>query len=437
MVLIAGGGIGGLTLAILLKRAGIPFLVFERASEIKTFGSAMILGTGASPLFQQLGIYDEFCAIAKHATQMGVYTDDLKLEFMMDYGWLEDITTYKEFVLSRPDLYDLLWRQIPDKNKKMNKKIIYFEQDSMKVMIRCADSTRYFGDILVGADGAYSAVRHHLYATLDAKGLLPASDKTPLPYNSICLVGQTSELSADDFPDLDSPQCQYYSILGVTSMCSWLTFTTKKNTICWMVIEFLGRESTKVDESFRGSDWGPEAVDAMCQKVRDYKVPGGKDGRVLTLADYIDRTPRENIAKVMLEEKVFETWYSDRIVLLGDACHKINPSGAAGALTAMHDAVALANWISTLRFPNVKELNTVFKEYHAERLPVARETFANSQLFTKMLGKAISFLPQIEDKVKFKAKHQPSLHKTVEILQNRRGLEKKPAPKPDGPVVFV
>lgn len=66
---------------------------------------------------------------------------------------------------------------------------------------------------------------------------------------------------------------------------------------------------------------------------------------------------------------------------------QMNPTGGVGALMAMHDAVALANWISTLRLPTVPQLENVFKEYRAERYPIAKEAFERSQLFTKNLGK--------------------------------------------------
>lgn len=85
-----------------------------------------------------------------------------------------------------------------------------------------------------------------------------------------------------------------------------------------MILEFLNKKSSKDNDSFRNSEWGPEAAEAMCKKVRDLKVPGGKEGHVLTIGDLIDNTPKERISKVMLEEKVFHTWHSGRTVLLGD-----------------------------------------------------------------------------------------------------------------------
>lgn len=85
-----------------------------------------------------------------------------------------------------------------------------------------------------------------------------------------------------------------------------------------MVIKFLDQNSSKDDEAFSNAEWGAEAVEAMCMEVRPFKVPGGKDGKDLTIGDYIDRTPKESIGKVMLEEKVFEAWSGGRTVLLGD-----------------------------------------------------------------------------------------------------------------------
>lgn len=55
----------------------------------------------------------------------------------------------------------------------------------------------------------------------------------------------------------------------------------------------------------------------MCEVVKDFPVIGGGD-KILTLQDLIDRTPKELISKVTLEEKVFKTWYSCRTVLIGD-----------------------------------------------------------------------------------------------------------------------
>jgi len=54
----------------------------------------------------------------------------------------------------------------------------------------------------------------------------------------------------------------------------------------------------------------------MCEKVRHIKAPFG-----LTVGELIDVTPKETISKVMLEEKLFETWHHGRTVLLGDGKH--------------------------------------------------------------------------------------------------------------------
>ncbi|KAG0349977.1 hypothetical protein BG005_010496 [Podila minutissima] len=458
-VLIAGGGLAGLTLAILLHRANIPFLVFERAKEIKPLGSAIVLGTGVAPVFQQLGIWEEYTKIGKYYLQMGIFDENLKHSYDMEIDWLKRVVQSREYVVSRSELYNLLLSQIPRNRIHLGKRILSFKQDNDGVLIQCSDNSNYVGDILVGADGAYSAVRQHLYKTMKVDKTLPASDDVPLPFSCVCLVGQTEVLDPEEFPALQGETCSFNTVLGSSNMCTWTTFTTKQNTICWMVIQFLTKETSKENDSFRNSQWGPEAAEAMAKEVRHFKVPGGKDGIVLTLGSYLDRTPKNLITKVMLEEIVFSTWYGGRTVLIGDGKRKLymNPTGGVGALMAMHDAVALANWISTLRLPSVSDLEDVFKEYRAERHPVAKEAFERSQLFTKNLGKNMlslfvracmkrlpawlwrklvikniiaarpqaSFLPLVNDTAKVKPQPQPSLLKTMALHKEMATKNKK------------
>ncbi|KAG0349110.1 hypothetical protein BG005_011168 [Podila minutissima] len=63
-----------------------------------------------------------------------------------------------------------------------------------------------------------------------------------------------------------------------------------------------------MSDSFRTSQWGPEAAEALFREVGVFKIPGGKDGKVFTLGDQIDKTPKEYVPKVMPEERVFNTW---------------------------------------------------------------------------------------------------------------------------------
>ncbi|KFH66033.1 hypothetical protein MVEG_08134 [Podila verticillata NRRL 6337] len=448
-VLIVGAGIGGLMLGALLKKGNTPFEIWERAKEVKPLGSAMVVGANIQAVFQQLGIYEELVAIGKPVTHVKTFQEDLSLFMDNDYSERRTMGGTIEFVVARPDLYNILLRQVPKENIHMGKKVLWLLQNDEGVMIKCADNQTHHGDILVGADGAYSAVRQQLFKTLKDKDLLPESDDVALPFSSVCLVGQTEVLDSEEFPDLKLEQSQFLSVMG-EGRFNWATFTTKQNTVCYMVLQYLNKETAKSNDSFRNSEWGPEAAETMCKDVRHFKIPGGKDGKILTIGDLIDRTPKSMISKVMLEEKVFDTWYGGRTVLLGDACHKMNPAGGAGAISAIHDAVTLANWICALQPKKASDISMIFKEYYDERYPIVKEANEQSQMLSKVNGKGlvpvvlrallkripywlwrkmlvkmslsrpqVSFLPLAEDKGTLTPKYQPSLQKTLEILKRR------------------
>ncbi|KFH65426.1 hypothetical protein MVEG_08904 [Podila verticillata NRRL 6337] len=275
-VLISGGGIGGLTLALLLHKANIPFLVFERAKEITPLGSAISMGPSVAALFKQLGIWDEFVERSKEYHTVNMYNEDLKLMNTLTLPWLEEAAGCQNSIISRPQLYDLLLHSIPRDRILLGKRILSFSQNEDNVMIDCSDNTSYYGDILVGADGAYSAVRQNLYKKLKKIHKLPSSDDVTLPFSCVCLVGQTVPLNPEEFPQMKEDTAQTNSVLGVSTMCTWFTNTTAQNTVCWSVIHFLDKDSSKRHDSFRNSEWGPEAAEALAREVRVFKVPGGK-----------------------------------------------------------------------------------------------------------------------------------------------------------------
>jgi len=125
-----------------------------------------------------------------------------------------------ESIIARPDLYDLLFNSIPRERILLGKRILSFIQNEDSVMVTCSDNTSYHGDILVGADGAYSAVRQNLYKTLKEKSKLPSSDDVSLPFSCVCLVGQTVPLDPEEFPHLKEDRAQVNSVLGISTMCT-------------------------------------------------------------------------------------------------------------------------------------------------------------------------------------------------------------------------
>ncbi|KAK3813788.1 MAG: hypothetical protein JOS17DRAFT_840621 [Linnemannia elongata] len=402
-VLIVGAGLAGLTLGMLLHKTDIPFEIYERAAEVKPLGSAMYFNSTTANLFKQCGIYEEFLAIGKYVSSIQVFNEERGHEFSMDFEGQEAEFGANGYIVARPVMYDLLLRQIPKERVHLGKKVLTMDQGGNGVLLRFSDASEAEGDILVGADGAYSAVRQGLYAKLTKAKKLPPSDALPLPFSTVCLVGQTRPLTAEEFSDIGKEQCQFRRTIGMEKMYGWATFTTAQNTVAYNVIQFLTNEASKQNDAFRNSEWGPEAAIAMCEQVKDFPIVSGND-KELTLGDLFDWSDKNHISKVMLEEKVFKTWYDCRTVLIGDACHKFSPSGGVGATNAMHDAIVLANRINGLPFhPIAEEIENAFKEYKEERVDWVNKAFESSKAFKTMTGQSFA-----SKATRFVSKHMPA-----------------------------
>ncbi|CAO3563740.1 unnamed protein product [Mortierella alpina] len=343
-------------------------------------GAVMSLNAGIFPVFEQLGLFEELQKISLPSRRFTLYNDDMTKIAVLQSNDEKETVGYDRIVFARPVLYDLLLSKISPAKIHLGKKVLSIEQNSEGVSIECSDGKTYHGDILVGADGAYSCVRQGLYRDLQHKNLLPRSDTKEMSKGYICMVGTTDSLEPAYYPGLDDAFSHTYQVLGKMSQYSWSAFSVPGNKICWSVVSQLGSLTQSDDHRFRNSEWGPGSNDRTIKDVREFLVPFG-----CTMSDLIDATPHEKISRVFLEDKLFETWHWGRTVLIGDAAHKLLPSSGQGAVAAMQDAVALANALYELKSLAPKDIHAALNGYKVERFPHVKEQYDTSKINAKLI----------------------------------------------------
>ncbi|KAG0226925.1 hypothetical protein BGX31_007146 [Mortierella sp. GBA43] len=367
-VMIVGGGLGGLMLGSLLERINVPYHIFERATELRNLGSIMTLGPTILPVFEQLGLLGEIEKISLPCYSLDMYDENMSEIGAIDLRGHKAASGYENLLFARPRLYSLMIEQIPPEKISLSKRVLRIENKEDKVIIHCADNSQHEGDILVGADGAYSGVRQSLYKEMDAKGLLPKSDSEQLSIGFVSMVGVATPKNPERYPQLNDKRSYYSQVLGPDAR-SWGVFSVPDNQVCFMLSKQLSVTEAK-EQLFRNSEWGPEANDSMLKEFYDHPCPwGGKMG------DIFDDTPKELISKVFLEEKLFKTWYHGRTVLIGD-----------GAVNAMQDAVVLANCIYNMTNSNHGSVKKAFKEYCRQRKDHVEVQFHRSSAMSKTLS---------------------------------------------------
>ncbi|KAF8942933.1 hypothetical protein BGZ47_005972 [Haplosporangium gracile] len=369
-VLIVGAGLAGLYLGSFLEQAGIPYEIFERAAEIKPLGGIMCLSANVFSSMEQISVYEELLKVSKPCLSGTFYTGDMKVIAQLDTN--DDVTGYGRLLFARPELYDILIKRIPPHKLHMSKKLLSFQQNRHGVMLRLNDNTTVHGDVLVGADGAHSGVRQHLYKTLQAQGLLPKSDTRDLNKGYISFVGTTIPLDPAKYPGLAQPDSVNSYHIGDNSMpYSWVTFTVPGNKICWNLVIQVKLADIE-EEQFRNSDWSREENMKMLEKVRDFKTCYGP------LGDIIDATPKDLISKVHFEDMLFETWHHGRTVLIGDAAHKLLPSTGQGAVNAMIDAVVLANCLYDVKPTSYANIQAALDDFREQRFDYIKAQYVHS-----------------------------------------------------------
>jgi salicylate hydroxylase len=189
-ILIAGAGIGGLTAASCLMKAGYDVEIYEQAPELSEIGAGIQLSANAMHVLNSLGLGE---TIAKLSVRPGAYvfrlhdTGEIIGQFpLADEHERLNGAPYNQ--LHRADLHDLLAAKAREFNKdvvRLNHRVVGFEETSAGVELDFADGSSARGDLLIGADGVKSAVRAQIAGADNAVYTGDAAWRLTLPTDQL------------------------------------------------------------------------------------------------------------------------------------------------------------------------------------------------------------------------------------------------------------
>src|SRR5690242_18497592 len=166
-VLIAGGGIGGLTAAAALLQKGFDVEVYEQARELKEVGAGVQLAANGTRVLYALGVGEELKVLSSEAQGKEIRhwrTGETWKLFDLGPASIERYG-FPYFTIYRPDLLDVLARAVrrakPDAIHLGSRCVGFFQHGSGVDLHLESRSLR--GDALIGADGVHSAVRQALF----------------------------------------------------------------------------------------------------------------------------------------------------------------------------------------------------------------------------------------------------------------------------------
>lgn len=318
-ILVVGGGIGGLTLALALRQAGLDGRVYEQAGRLREVGAGLTMAPNAVKVLHRLGLAEALHDVATlpHARdvrdwQSGEVLAQIPLRDTATARWGAPY-----YMMHRADLHNALRRRLGDEYITLGARCVSVDQDAEQVTACFADGRRVTGDLLIGADGIHSVVREYVAGAdrptwcrqVAWRGLAPAS------------VGREVGLE---------PNHHLYWGPGKVFVTYYVS---------------AGRLVNWVGVVQSDDDWQEESWSA-------------RGDRAEALAHYADwhepvRTliaGTESIFRwALFDRPPLATWLRGRVVLLGDAAHPMLPHMGQGAAQSIEDAAMLARCLAADR----------------------------------------------------------------------------------------
>ena len=180
-VIIVGGGVAGLTLANALEQARVDYVLLESRDEFAPLvGASIALAANGNRILDQLGCYKEIEDHTKPLVHSRAWKDGKMLRETDQPVLNHQRLGYPIMFCDRHHLLATLYNNIKDKNALLlGKRVSRIDHSQKTATVQCKDGSTYIGDIVVGADGVHSIVRHEMFRHMEVNepGLLDDTDK--------------------------------------------------------------------------------------------------------------------------------------------------------------------------------------------------------------------------------------------------------------------
>ena len=353
-ILIVGAGLGGLTAAGCLLKAGFDVDVYEQAPSLGEVGAGIQMSANAMHVLNHLGVGEK---ISDQSVRPAAYVFRLH-----DTGEIVDTFSLSEEHMKmhkapynqahRADLHRFLSQCVEELKPNciyLDKKVTEFTELSEGVTVSFEDGTNTFGDILVGADGVKSIVRDQLFGSTPAKYTGDSAWRVTVP--------------RDDLPENFMEHV----------MSVWMG-PGKHAVTYWIkggeLLNFVGCVETPVapDESWTAKfSWD--------KLQSDFEGWHPDIQRIINLVD-----KDECYRWALYNRPVVRKWSTDRVTILGDSAHSTLPYLAQGAAMAIEDGAVLTR--ALLQSSDVPDALDLYQRNRYERTKkVVEASNANRKIF--------------------------------------------------------
>jgi 2-polyprenyl-6-methoxyphenol hydroxylase-like FAD-dependent oxidoreductase len=322
-VLVIGGGIGGLTMALSLHQMGIPVRVYEAVREVTPLGVGINLQPNAVRELEELGLGDGLARVGT-ATQELCYFNKFGQLIWREPRGLAAGFNWPQYSIHRGYLQVLLAEaaraRLGEENLRTGHQFQSFAQRGDKIVATLVDRhtgaviAEDEGDILVGADGIHSAVRRQLYPAEGEPNFAgqilwrAAVDAAPFRGGaSMAIAGHFHQrvVAYPIGPSARNPG---------KMLTNWIAQMTVSNTAP-------PRE-----------DWNRKVTkERFFAAFETWKFPWLDLPQLVADTDEIFEFP-------LVDRHPVEQWSFGRVTLIGDAAHPMQPTGSQAGSQAVVDA---------------------------------------------------------------------------------------------------